>query len=97
MNITFEHLLVKECSNNLAITCSGHDYVSAYFEDAVMKMSQQQEDVVVLVKNSCWPQMRFVINTATKINTGDLNVGQTLLGAQPQFWNISKKSVFRIS
>ena len=84
MDITFEHLLVNECSNNLAIISSGHDYVSAYFEDAVMTMSRQQEDVVVLMKNSCWPQTRFMISTATEINTGDLNAGWTLSGAQPK-------------
>ena len=48
MDKTLEHLLVNECSNNLAIACSGHDCVSACFEDVVMKMSKQQEDVVLL-------------------------------------------------
>ena len=44
---TFEHLLVNGCFNNLAIVSSGHDCVSACFEDTVMRISQQKEVVKV--------------------------------------------------
>ena len=66
---TFEHLLVNGCFNNLAIVSSGHDYVSACFEDTVMRIGSDSE---------IWPQTRFM---RSKINMGDLNAVWVFLGS----------------